>query len=89
MDEENERNYIVLKGGNGERFLVVQIAGFLARRIICHVRERDTVSKGAVLGMIAFGSRVDLYMPVGYAPAVEKGQHVKGGLTVLARKTGP
>ncbi len=86
VDEENERNYIVVEGERGERFLIVQIAGFLARRIICYVRERDKMLKGAVLGMIAFGSRVDLYMPTAYTPVVEKGQRVKSGLTVLARK---
>jgi phosphatidylserine decarboxylase len=86
VDEQNERNYIVVRGRHGERFLVVQIAGFLARRIICYVRERDTVRKGAVLGMIAFGSRVDLYMPTEYVPTVREGEHVKSGFTVLARK---
>jgi len=86
IDDENERNYILL-GRDGERFLVVQIAGFLARRIICYVREHDSVAKGAAVGMIAFGSRVDLYMPTTYEPLVEAGQKVKSGLTVLARGT--
>jgi phosphatidylserine decarboxylase len=85
IDDENERNYIVLTRNN-ERFLVVQIAGFLARRIICYVRERDKVEKGETIGMIAFGSRVDIYVPTHYVPAVEVGQKVKSGLTVLARK---
>lgn len=87
IDEENERNYIVVRRNN-ESFLVVQIAGFLARRIICYVRERDRVEKGSPIGMIAFGSRVDLYVPVDYAPTVKPGQKVKSGLTVLARKKG-
>jgi phosphatidylserine decarboxylase len=87
IDEENERNYIVMRR-NGEGFLIVQIAGFLARRIICYVRERDNVEKGAPIGMIAFGSRVDLYMPTDYVPAVHQGQKVKSGLTVLARRQG-
>ena len=85
IDEENERNYIVI-GRNSERFLVVQIAGFLARRIVCRVKERDPVEKGEPVGMIAFGSRVDVYMPTSYRPAVEVGQNVKSGLTVLAKK---
>ena len=85
IDDENERNYILLRRGD-ERFLVVQIAGFLARRIICYVRERQSVAKGEAVGMIAFGSRVDLYMPTRYEPLVEAGQKVKSGLTVLARK---
>ncbi len=85
IDEENERNYIVIDR-NSEKFLVVQIAGFLARRIICYVKEHDPVGKGERLGMIAFGSRVDVYMPTSYRPMVEVGQKVKSGLTVLAKK---
>ncbi len=85
IDEENERNYIVISRKN-ERFLVVQIAGFLARRIVCYVKEHDPVEKGEQVGMIAFGSRVDVYMPTSYLPAVEVGQNVKSGLTVLAKK---
>jgi len=85
IDEENERNYIVI-GRDTERFLVVQIAGFLARRIICYVKERDPVMKGERVGMIAFGSRVDVYMPTSYRPAVEVGQKVKSGLTILAKR---
>jgi phosphatidylserine decarboxylase len=85
VDEENERNYIVLRK-DGEGFLIVQIAGFLARRIICYVRENDKVEKGSPVGMIAFGSRVDLYMPTTYVPTVQLGDRVKSGLTVVARK---
>jgi phosphatidylserine decarboxylase len=87
IGDENERNYIVVSRGD-EKFLVVQIAGFLARRIVCYVRERDAVRKGEPVGMIAFGSRVDVYMPTTYDPAVAVGQRVKSGLTVLARKRG-
>jgi phosphatidylserine decarboxylase len=85
IGDENERNYIVLRRGS-ESFLIVQIAGFLARRIICYVRDCDTIIKGSPLGMIAFGSRVDLYMPSSYEPMVVSGQKVKSGITVLARK---
>jgi phosphatidylserine decarboxylase len=87
IDEENERNYIVVRN-DGERFLLVQIAGFLARRIICYVRKDDRVQKGAPVGMIAFGSRVDIYMPTTYAPLVELGQKVKSGVTVVAKRKG-
>ena len=80
-----KRNYLVIKHDN-KRFLVVQIAGFLARRIICYVRESDKVKKGESIGMIAFGSRVDVYMPAPYEPVVEPGQRVKSGLTVIARR---
>ena len=87
IGEENERNYIVV-GGDHEKLLLVQIAGFLARRIICYVREHDRVEKGEPVGMIAFGSRVDVYMPATYQVAVETGQKVKSGLTILARNKG-
>ena len=87
VDKENERNYILLEKEN-ERLLVVQIAGFLARRISCWVREKDTVRKGDPLGIIAFGSRVDIYIPPGYEIMVQLGQKVKSGLTPLARKGG-
>ena len=70
VDKENERNYILLEKGN-EKLLVVQIAGFLARRIHCWVRERDAVKKGDPLGIIAFGSRVDIYIPPGYEIMVQ------------------
>lgn len=87
IDKENERNYIVVRR-NDEKVLLVQIAGFLARRIICYVKEDDRVRKGEPVGMIAFGSRVDIYMPTGYDATVDEGQKVKSGLTVLARKRG-
>jgi len=86
VDRENERNYILLEKGN-EKLLVVQIAGFLARRIHCWVRERDVIRKGDPLGMIAFGSRVDIYIPAGYEIMVQLDQKMKSGLTPLARKT--
>ncbi len=84
-DKENEKNYILLENGT-ERFLVVQIAGFMARRIHCWVRENDAVKKGDPLGIIAFGSRVDVYTPPGYEIMVHLGQKVKSGLTPIARK---
>ena len=87
VEKENERNYVLLEG-KGERFLLVQIAGFLARRIICYVKEKDSIGKGEPFGMIAFGSRVDIYMPLSYTPMVQLGQKVKSGLTTLAGKKG-
>jgi phosphatidylserine decarboxylase len=87
IGDQNERNYILIRR-NDESFLIVQIAGFVARRIICKVRDRDVVKKGSPVGMIAFGSRVDLYMPISYVPAVIPGQKVKSGITVLARRGG-
>lgn len=87
IDDENERNYVVVRH-DGEDILIVQIAGFLARRIICYVRERDRVKKGETIGMIAFGSRVDVYMPTHYEALVRPGQKVRSGLTALAKKAG-
>jgi phosphatidylserine decarboxylase len=87
VDRENERNY-VLYGRGEERFLLVQIAGLLARRIFCYVKENDRLQKGQPFGMIALGSRVDLYIPENYEPAVQVNQKVKCGLTVLARAGG-
>ena len=88
IDKENERNYIMYSEGH-DRFLLVQIAGFLARRIICYVKEQDILRKGHPVGLIAFGSRVDVYMPRTYEPMVAVGQRVKSGLTPLARKEVP
>jgi len=85
VEKINERNYILLEKGD-EKLVVVQIAGFLARRICCWVHERDTLRKGDRIGIIAFGSRVDLYIPPGYESMVQLGQRVKAGLTPLARK---
>lgn len=85
VDRENERNYLLYRRGE-EKFLLVQIAGFLARRIICYAKKNDRLQKGEPFGMIAFGSRVDLYMPEDYEPMVHVDQKVKSGLTVLAQK---
>jgi len=87
IDKENERNYILIEHG-AEKILLVQIAGFLARRIISYVRENDVVSRGDRVGIIAFGSRVDIYFPKTYESMVQLGQKVKAGLTVLADKKG-
>ena len=66
---------------------MVQVAGLLARRIVCRVEEGDPLRRGERFGMIKFGSRVDLYLPEGYTPAVEIGEHVSAGQSVLAKKT--
>lgn len=83
----NERASMVLRLADGSRAFVVQIAGLVARRIVCKVREGQTLRPGERYGLIKFGSRVDLYLPEGYEPAVTKGQRVFAGETVLARKT--
>jgi phosphatidylserine decarboxylase len=87
IDKENERNNILIEHG-GEKILVVQIAGFLARRIIPYIKETDLVKQGDPIGIIAFGSRVDIYFPQMYEPVVKLQEKVKAGLTVVARKKG-
>jgi phosphatidylserine decarboxylase len=81
----NEKNYILFEN-DGERILIVQIAGFLARRIIPYVRIDERVDRGQAVGMIAFGSRVDIYFHKGYEPMVNLHAKVKAGKTILARK---
>jgi phosphatidylserine decarboxylase len=81
----NEKNYILFEN-DGERILVVQIAGFLARRIIPYVKVDQRIDRSHAIGMIAFGSRVDIYFPKGYEPVVNLHARVKAGKTVLARK---
>jgi phosphatidylserine decarboxylase len=81
--EDNERNSFVIASG-GVRILVVQIAGLVARRIVCSQREGASVAAGERLGMIRFGSRVDVYLPEGTRPLVAEGQNAVAGETVIA-----
>jgi phosphatidylserine decarboxylase len=83
--EDNERASVLLRSSTGHDLVVVQIAGLVARRIVCSVRPGDTVRAGATYGLIRFGSRVDLYLPPGSEPLVYPGQHTVGGETALAR----
>jgi phosphatidylserine decarboxylase len=83
--EDNERNSFVLTTtAAGTRIAVVQIAGLIARRIVCFAREGATVGAGERIGMIRFGSRVDVYLPEGVRPLVAEGQTAIAGETVLA-----
>lgn len=82
--EMNERNEILVEGPLG-CVRVRQIAGFLARRIICKVKPGDTLGAGERFGLIRFGSRTDLRMPPGAAVAVRVGDKVKGGASVIGR----
>ena len=82
--EENERNAIALRLSDGREIAVVQIAGLIARRIVCDLREGDSVQAGQRLGIIRFGSRADLYLPEGVRPLVAVGQTMIGGETVIA-----
>lgn len=85
VDTENERNYILMESNN-ERFLVVQIAGFVARRITPYVHEGDMVKRTDPLGIIAFGSRVDIYLPKTYECMVQLHDSLKAGTTVVAKR---
>jgi phosphatidylserine decarboxylase len=82
--EANERNALAIRLPNGQEIAVVQIAGLIARRILCSVREGDPVTAGDRFGMIRFGSRTDLYLPEGVRPLVVEGQTMIGGETVIA-----
>jgi phosphatidylserine decarboxylase len=82
--ESNERNAFVISAVSGPRIVVVQIAGLVARRIVPFVREGEPVAAGQRIGMIRFGSRVDVYLPEGTTPLVGEGQTAIAGETVLA-----
>jgi phosphatidylserine decarboxylase len=81
--ENNERNSFLIAVGK-DRIGVVQIAGLIARRILCFVHEGATVGAGERIGMIRFGSRVDVYLPDGVRPLVAEGQTAIAGETVIA-----
>jgi phosphatidylserine decarboxylase len=86
--EDNERNSVLLRTAEGHEVAVVQIAGLVARRIVCQVAEGNKVRAGQTYGLIRFGSRVDLYVPAGSRVLVEVGQRTIGGETVLAELEG-
>jgi phosphatidylserine decarboxylase len=82
--DENERQHFLIEGEDGVLLGVTQIAGLVARRILTFVGEGDTVEAGQRIGMIRFGSRVDVYLPAGTGPEVLLGQRAIAGETVLA-----
>jgi phosphatidylserine decarboxylase len=82
--EENERQHFLIEASDGSLFGVTQIAGLVARRILTFVHEGDVVEAGQRIGMIRFGSRVDVYLPAGTGPRVLLGQRAIAGETVLA-----
>ena len=82
--EENERQHILIERGDGLKIGFTQIAGLVARRIIPFVKPGDIVAKGQRVGLIRFGSRVDIYLPAGTDPAVMIGQTTIAGETVIA-----
>ena len=82
--DDNERNALAIRLTDGREIAVVQIAGLIARRILCDAREGESVRAGARFGIIRFGSRTDLYLPEGVQPIVAVGQTTIGGETVIA-----
>ena len=83
--EENERNYFKVKDNQNNDVIVVQIAGLIARRIVCETNKDQELNQGDRLGMIRFGSRVDVYYE-NYEPLVKVGQTAISGETLLAKK---
>jgi phosphatidylserine decarboxylase len=81
---ENERTTVVYERANGMQLLMRQVAGALARRIVYYVKEGDQVTQGGEMGFIKFGSRVDLYLPLGTKIDVKLNDVVKGGKTTIA-----
>ncbi len=83
--EENERNYYKISNLNNENIIVVQIAGLIARRIVCESQKDQELKQGERIGMIRFGSRVDIYFE-NYIPLVKKNQRTIAGETLIAKK---
>lgn len=81
---DNERNSLCIEMANGKQLAVVQIAGLVARRIVCFSAKGDTLRTGERFGLIRFGSRLDVYLPDDLAPLVSLGQTMIAGETVLA-----
>jgi phosphatidylserine decarboxylase len=83
--EGNERNLIKFSNGLGKTFAIVQIAGLIARRIICEVKQGQNLNQGDRIGIIRFGSRVDLYFDNDYKLLAKQGQIVVAGESLLAK----
>jgi phosphatidylserine decarboxylase len=83
--EDNERNYYKIINNAGEEIIVVQIAGLIARRIVCETSKDQQLKQGERIGMIRFGSRADIYFE-NYKPLVKVGQKTIAGETLLAKK---
>ena len=81
--EHNERNLIAMTDASGRMFGMMQVAGYLARRIVCRVRAHDRIQPGQRLGLIMFGSRVDHFFPSEYRVAVTPGQRVRAGESII------
>jgi phosphatidylserine decarboxylase len=84
---QNEQNALLIRAAQGTKVLCVQIAGLIARRIVCWVKPGEMVACGERFGLIRFGSRMDVFLPVGTKLSVKVGDHVKGGETLLGELT--
>ena len=84
--DENERNFVKMTNSNGEELILAQIAGLIARRIVCEIKENEDVKQGEKFGIIRFGSRVDLYFK-NHKLMVRQNQKTIGGETIIAKKT--
>ncbi len=88
IDRINQRHLTVIRRPNGDLVGVRQIAGLLARRVVCYLKEGERVERGQSMGLIKFGSRVDLLVPEGYRVLVAKGDRVRNGETAMAEPPG-
>ncbi len=86
---DNERNAMVMRLADGTEISCVQVAGLIARRILCHVKAGERLARGQRYGFIRFGSRVDVYLPPGSRPRVAIGDKVKASSTILAELPRP
>ena len=86
--EDNERCAYAMQDADGRSWVFVQIAGLIARRIVCRAEEGDHLTRGGRFGLIRFGSRMDVYLPSGYVPSVGIGDEVFAGLSVIAARSG-
>jgi phosphatidylserine decarboxylase len=83
--EQNERNGLTVELPDGRQYGVVQIAGLVARRIMCWSEENTQMQRGERFGLIRFGSRLDIYLPIGAEPSVKIGQTMIAGETIIAK----
>jgi phosphatidylserine decarboxylase len=81
--EHNERNLIRIRDESGREHALIQVAGYLARRIVCYLRQHQRLERGQRIGLIMFGSRVDHFLPRQYRVAVQVGDRVRAGETII------
>jgi phosphatidylserine decarboxylase len=87
--EHNERNALLIRATDGSLVSCVQVAGLIARRVLCHVAAGDRLARGQRFGFIRFGSRVDVYLPLTARPRVAIGEKVRATVSVLAELAAP